>query len=120
MSICYDLRFPELFRRYAVADGAKLMLICAEWPLVRVAHWRSLLVARAIENQCFVVATNSCGETGGAVFGGHSMIVDPWGQIVAEAGEDERLLTAEIDLDEADGVRRQIPVFADRRPDAYA
>ena len=72
LSICYDLRFPELFRRYAVAQGAKLMLLCAEWPLARVEHWRALLIARAIENQCYVVATNSCGDTGGTVFAGHS------------------------------------------------
>ncbi len=119
LSICYDLRFPELFRRYAVAHGARLILICAEWPLARVEHWRALLIARAIENQCYIIATNSCGETGGAVFGGHSMIVDPWGKVVVEAGEDACLLTAEIDLDEVDRVRQTIPVFEDRRPDAY-
>ena len=120
LSICYDLRFPELFRRYAVAQGAKLILLCAEWPLARVEHWRTLLIARAIENQCFVVAVNACGDTGGTVFGGHSMIVDPWGRVVSEAGEDPRLLTATIDLAEVERVRRQIPVFQDRRPDAYA
>ena len=76
---------PELFRRYAVADGAKLMLLCAEWPLARVEHWRSLLVARAIENQCFVVAVNSCGDTGGTVFAGHSMVVDPWERCSSKA-----------------------------------
>ena len=119
LAICYDLRFPELFRRYAVAHGARLMLICAEWPLARVAHWRTLLQARAIENQCFVAATNSCGETGGTVFGGASMLIDPWGQILAEAGEAECLLSAEIDLEEVKRVRRTIPVFEDRRPDAY-
>lgn len=119
LSICYDLRFPELFRRYAVVQGAKLILLCAEWPLIRVEHWRALLIARAIENQCFVAATNSCGDTGGTVFGGHSMIVDPWGKIVVEAGEDECLLCAEIDLAEVDRARQQIPVFEDRRPDAY-
>lgn len=119
LAICYDLRFPELFRRYAVAHGAALMLLCAEWPLARVAHWQTLLRARAIENQCFVAATNSCGETGGTVFGGHSMIIDPWGQIIAEAGEDECLVSAEIDLADVQRVRRAIPVFTDRRPDAY-
>ncbi len=119
LSVCYDLRFPELFRRYAVAHEAKLMLVCAEWPLARVQHWRALIIARAIENQCFVAATNSCGETGGAVFGGHSMIVDPWGEVIIEAGEDECLLAAEIDLSEVDRVRAAIPVFEDRRPDAY-
>lgn len=119
LAICYDLRFPELFRRYAVEHGAKLILICAEWPLVRVEHWRALLIARAIENQCFVVATNSCGDTGGTVFAGHSMVVDPWGVVMVEAGEDECLLTADIDLDEVDRVRRTIPIFEDRRADAY-
>ncbi|MDE2749637.1 MAG: carbon-nitrogen family hydrolase [Chloroflexota bacterium] len=119
LSICYDLRFPELFRRYAVAHGARLILICAEWPLARVEHWRALLIARAIENQCYVAATNSCGDTGGAVFAGHSMIVDPWGKVIVEAGEDECLVMAEIDLDEVDRVRQTIPVFEDRRPDAY-
>ena len=119
LSICYDLRFPELFRRYAVEHGAKLILLCAEWPQARVEHWRALLIARAIENQCFVAATNSCGDTGGTVFAGHSLIVDPWGEVIVEAGEDECLLTAEIDLDEVDRVRRTIPVFEDRRPDAY-
>ena len=119
LSICYDLRFPELFRRYAVAQGAKLILICAEWPLSRVEHWRALLIARAIENQFYVAATNSCGDTGGNVFAGHSMIIDPWGNVIAEAGENECLLTAEIDLAEVDRVRSTIPVFEDRRPDVY-
>ena len=119
LAICYDLRFPELFRRYAVNHGAALMLLCAEWPLARVAHWRTLLQARAIENQCFVAAVNSCGKTGETVFGGHSMIIDPWGQIIAEAGEDECLPSAEIDLSEVARVRETIPVFEDRRPDAY-
>lgn len=119
LAICYDLRFPELFRRYAVQDRAKLILLCAEWPLARVAHWRALLKARAIENQLFVAATNACGETGGTVFGGHSMLIDPWGQVLIEGGEDEELLTAEIDLDEVNRIRMKIPVFEDRRPDAY-
>jgi omega-amidase len=118
LAICYDLRFPELFRQYAV-NGAKMIILPAEWPITRVEHWRALLVARAIENQCFMVATNAAGETGGTVFGGHSMIVDPWGKIVIEGGEDPMLLTAEIDLDLVDEVRERIPVFEDRRPDLY-
>ena len=116
LSICYDLRFPELFRHYAVKDQAKLILLCAEWPLARVEHWRALLKARAIENQTYVAATNACGETGGTAFGGHSMVIDPWGQVLIEGGEDEALLSAEIDLDEVDRVRQAIPVFEDRRP----
>ena len=118
LAICYDLRFPELFRRYA-ANGAKMIIIPAEWPLVRVEHWRALLVARAIENQCYIVATNAAGETGDTVFGGHSMIVDPWGKIVVEGGEDAMLLTADIDMDLVDEVRAKIPIFADRRPELY-
>ena len=119
LTICYDLRFPELYRRCAVEHGAKLIVVCAEWPLIRLAHWRTLLMARAIENQCFMAAVNACGETDGTVFGGHSMVIDPWGNIVVEAGESEELLTVEIDIDEADRVRKMIPVFEDRRPAVY-
>jgi predicted amidohydrolase len=118
LAICYDLRFPELFRHYA-ANGAKLIIVPAEWPLVRIEHWRALLIARAIENQCYIVATNAAGEIGDTVFGGHSMIVDPWGKIVVEGGEDPMMLTAEIELDLVDEVREQIPVLRDRREDVY-
>jgi omega-amidase len=118
LAICYDLRFPELFRKYAVG-GAKMIIIPAEWPIERVEHWRALLVARAIENQCFIVATNAAGQTGDTVFGGHSMIVDPWGKIVVEGGESPMLLTAEIEMDVVDEIRKRIPVFEDRRGDLY-
>jgi len=118
LAICYDLRFPELFRRYAV-EGAKLALIPAEWPIERVEHWRALLVARAIENQMYIVATNSCGKTGETTFGGHSMIVDPWGKVIVEGGESPMLLTADIELDLVDEVRQRIPVLTDRRPELY-
>jgi omega-amidase len=118
IAICYDLRFPELFRRYAV-QGAKMVVIPAEWPIERVDHWRTLLQARAIENQCFIVATNSAGQTGDKFYGGHSMIVDPWGKIAIEAGETPLLVTAEIDMDYVDAVRAKIPVLEDRRPDVY-
>jgi omega-amidase len=118
VAVCYDLRFPELFRRYA-DQGAKLVLIVAEWPLARIDHWRMLIQARAIENQCFVAAVNAAGPTGDVVFGGHSMIVDPWGKIVAEAGEDPMLLTADIELDRVTEVRNQIPVMDDRRSDVF-
>ncbi len=119
LTICYDLRFPELFRTYAVDDQAKIIFVSAEWPLARLEHWRALLIARAIENQCYIVATNACGDTGGTVFAGHSMIVDPWGKIVVEAGEDEQLITVDIELDKVDEVRSKIPIFEDRRPDTY-
>jgi predicted amidohydrolase len=118
IAICYDLRFPELFRRYAT-EGAKMFIIPAMWPIQRVEHWRALLVARAIENQVFVVACNAAGVTGETTFGGHSMIVDPWGKIVIEGGEAPMILTADIDIEEVDDVRKRIPVFEDRRPDLY-
>jgi len=116
--ICYDIRFPELARRLAL-DGAKVLFVPAEWPHPRLHHWRTLLQARAIENQMYVVACNRCGVSGETHFFGHSMIVDPWGEIVAEAGEEETILTAEIDLALTDEVRGRIPVFADRRPALY-
>jgi omega-amidase len=118
IAICYDLRFPELFRHYAV-EGAKMVIIPAEWPIQRVEHWRSLLVARAIENQCYMIACNAVGETGSTFFGGHSMIVDPWGKIIVEGGESPMLLTAQIEMDTVEEVRKKIPVFEDRRPDLY-
>ncbi len=118
LTICYDLRFPELFRAYALA-GAKLVFLPSEWPHPRLAHWRTLLKARAIENQFFVVACNRVGTTNGTSFFGHSAIVDPWGELVVEAGESEMLVTAVIDLDSVDEVRKKIPVFQDRRPDVY-
>jgi predicted amidohydrolase len=118
LAICYDLRFPELFRLYA-ADGAKMIVIPAEWPIERVEHWRTLLQARAIENQCYIVACNAAGKTGEVTFGGHSMIVDPWGKIIVEGGDSPMMLTAEIEMDMVDEVRQRIPIFEDRRTDVY-
>ena len=118
LAICYDLRFPELRRGYALG-GVRLILIPAEWPHPRRAHWRTLLRARAIENQCFVVACNRVGTTGSTTFFGSSAVIDPWGETLVEAGEVETLLTVTIDTDLVEAVRRKIPVFADRRPELY-
>jgi omega-amidase len=118
LGICYDLRFPELFRKYALA-GAEMILLPAEWPYPRLEHWRTLLRARAIENQSFYVACNRVGRGGDAVFFGHSSIIDPRGEIVVEAGESEQLLTAAIDLDAIPAARGLLTVFKDRRPDLY-
>jgi omega-amidase len=115
LSICYDLRFPELFRSYA-AEGAQLILMSAEWPHPRLAHWRALLIARAIENQAFVAACNTVGQGNGNVFCGHSMVVNPWGEVLVEAGEQEGVFLAEVDLPEADDIRRRYPFLADARP----
>lgn len=119
LAICYDLRFPEIFRRYAIRENAKMVIIAAEWPLARLAHWRALLIARAIENQCFIVACNAAGEAGDTVMAGHSMIIDPWGQIVVEAGETPQIITADIELDEITVARGKITALDDIRKDIY-
>lgn len=117
-SICYDIRFPELARSLALS-GAKAMFVPAEWPHPRLHHWRTLLTARAIENQMYVIACNRVGVSGKDSFFGHSMIIDPWGEIIAEGGEGEEIVTGEINLSLVDEVRKRIPIFEDRRPDLY-
>ncbi len=119
MAICYDLRFPEMFRAYALA-GAQIILLSAEWPHPRLEHWRTLLRARAIENQIFVAATNCVGQGNGNVFFGHSMVIDPWGEIVVEGDESESLLMADVDLSRVEETRRRFPFFADRRNGLYS
>jgi predicted amidohydrolase len=123
LSICYDLRFPELYRMYAL-KGAGLILLPAAFPYPRLSHWKVLCRARAIENQLFLVATNRVGtedlEGGGEVtFFGSSVIIDPWGETVVEGSDEEELLTATIDLARVEEVRSSMRVFADRRPDLY-
>lgn len=118
LSICYDLRFPEMYRPFAVA-GSRLTLIVAEWPERRVAHWSKLLQARAIENQMFVAGVNKAGVSQDVKLGGCSAVIDPWGVPLVEGDDAEILLTTEIDLREADKARRHIPVMRDRRPDVY-
>jgi predicted amidohydrolase len=119
LAICYDLRFPELFRSYAI-EGARLMLVCAEWPHPRLEHWRTLLRARAIENQANGVACNAVGRANETVFFGHSMIVNPWGEVLVEAGEMEAILSAELDVAQVDQIRRQFPVLSDRRDELFS
>ncbi|MDR0270669.1 carbon-nitrogen family hydrolase [Paenibacillus sp.] len=117
-SICYDIRFPELSRSLAL-DGAKMLIVPAEWPHPRLHHWRTLLMARAIENQMYVVACNRVGSSRGTDFFGHSLIIDPWGEIIAEGSEAEEIVTGLILPELVDEVRGRIPVFADRRPELY-
>lgn len=118
LAVCYDLRFPELWRHYALAC-ARLIFLPAEWPQKRIAHWRALLPARAIENQIFIAACNRVGTSKGETFGGNSMIVDPWGEILVQGDERETLLIARVDLDLVDEVRARVPVFRDRRAEVY-
>jgi omega-amidase len=118
LGVCYDLRFPELWRHYALA-GARVAFLPAEWPQPRIAHWRTLLPARAIENQIFMVGCNRVGTSKDQTFGGHSMIVNPWGETLIEGDERKALLVAQIDLDLVDQARQRVPVFRDRRVDVY-
>lgn len=116
--ICYDIRFPEWVRAHALHE-VEAMFVVAEWPIQRLEHWRALLIARAIENQCFVIACNRAGSDPNNTFAGHSMVINPWGEVIAEGGEDEEILIAEIDLDEVNEARSRIPIFTDRRPELY-
>jgi predicted amidohydrolase len=120
LSICYDLRFPELYRALAVA-GAELLAVPAVFTeRTGRDHWEVLLRARAIENGAFVLAAGGCGHGGpGAIPAwGHSMVVDPWGRVIATAGAGEAIVRAELDLEMVAAARRQIPVLANRRPEA--
>lgn len=114
LSTCYDLRFPELYRGL-VDLGAQLFLVPAAWPAARVEAWRLLLRARAIEDQCFVVACNTAGTHAGLQMGGRSAVIDPWGTVLAEAGTEEEVLSVDIDPGLVASARRDFPVLTDRR-----
>ena len=116
--ICYDLRFPELTRSL-VLQGCDLLFVPAEWPKVRMLHWQTLNRARAIENQIFLACCNGCGTAGETVYGGHSAIYDPWGEVKAEAGEQEEIILADCDFAVKEQIRSSINVFRDRRPEMY-
>jgi predicted amidohydrolase len=120
LSVCYDVRFPELYRVLAVR-GARILLVPAAFTLATTReHWATLVRARAIENQCFVVAANQIGEHApGLRSGGRSMIVDPWGVVLATAPDSETVITADLDLAAQDAVRERFPSLANRRPAAY-
>ena len=121
LSVCYDLRFPELYRILAVR-GARVIAVPAAFTLATTRdHWEVLLRARAIENQAFVVAANQIGEhPPGHRSGGRSMIVDPWGLVLASAPDSETFALADLDLERQDEIRTQLPSLANRRPQAYA
>ena len=116
--VCYDLRFPELSRRLAL-EGAVVICVPAQWPRPRQEHWRTLLRARAIENQLYVISCNACGIVGKLDFFGMSMIIDPKGELIAEAGDEERDILGHLDLQSLHDWRSQIPCFGDRRPELY-
>lgn len=118
VATCYDLRFVEWIRMMALKE-VEVLFVPAAWPHPRSEVWQTLLKARAIENQFFVVGVNSVGKTDRLSFCGHSTIYDPLGQVLAESEENEVVLTAELDLSQLRTVRDDIGVFRDRRPELY-
>jgi omega-amidase len=108
--ICYDLRFPEIFRPSA-REGAEVMVVLANWPAVRISHWTALLKARAIENQCAMVGVNRCGSDPNHEYDGKSIIINHMGETVAEAKGKERILTGEIDIDAIRAWREEFPAL---------
>ena len=112
--VCYDLRFADEF--WAEAPGTDCYVVVANWPAARRAHWQALLVARAIENQAYVVGVNRVGEGGGLHYAGDSRIVDPLGEVLAAGAGGETILLAEVDPDVVAETRKRYPFLADRRP----
>jgi predicted amidohydrolase len=114
LSTCYDLRFPELYRRQLDA-GASAFVVPAAWPAARVRHWTLLAHARAIENQCVVIACNTAGTHAGTAMGGHSQVISATGEALAMAGTSEEVLSVEVDMDAVTTWREKFPVLQDRR-----
>jgi predicted amidohydrolase len=116
LSICYDLRFPELYRLLAEQGAEVLMIPAAFTKFTGAKHWSLLVRARAVENTCFAIAPNQCGNHFGSRFSyGHSLIVDPWGEVLAEAGDTPEVITATLDSDALADIRRRIPSLRHRR-----
>lgn len=117
--ICYDLRFPELFRDLAL-KGATSIFVVAEWPMARKSHWETLTRARAIENQLYMVAADTYGEIGDQEYAGRSMIIGPFGESVDEAQDfGDAALTGRVDGNEVDRIRKEVPIFDSRKREMY-
>jgi predicted amidohydrolase len=115
MATCFDLRFPELFRAM-VDQGATMFLVCSAWPYPRLEHWIMLNRVRALENQCHLVCANCCGMNNNIQFVGHSMVIDPWGTVLAGAGDEEAIVTTSMDPAETRIARQAFPGLASRKP----
>jgi omega-amidase len=120
LTICYDLRFPEIYRALALDHGANVFVISSAWPFPRVEHLRVLATARAIENQSYVILANRVGRDEGAPFCGTSAVIDPYGVVVAAASPDRaELVVADLSQEVLNTVRQRMPVLAHRRDDLY-
>ena len=118
LMICYDLRFPELCRSLAI-QGARMVLISAQWPESRISDWDTLLAARAIENQMFIVASNRVGKDGDLLFNGHSRIISPNGTVLSSISNKAGETTAQIDFNEIEKIRLRFDCLKERMPAAY-
>jgi len=119
LGICYDMRFPEFVRKEVLA-GAELLIFPSAWPKQRIEHYQILLRARAIENLCFVVSANKVGKNReGVIYGGHSVVIDPWGKVLGELQTKAGVLEVKIDLKQVRETRRNFPIFQARRPELY-
>ncbi|MEA4876975.1 MAG: carbon-nitrogen family hydrolase [Aminobacterium sp.] len=116
--ICYDIRFCEWLRTYAI-NGSEILFVSAEWPTARIDHWKNILKTRAIENQMYIVACNRVGTSKETLFGGASMVVDPWGKILYQAGCGEESGFITIDTEKVKEIRSYMPIFKDRVPELY-
>jgi len=116
--VCYDLRFPEVFRHQARL-GTHVFVVMANWPAARDAHWQTLLRARAIENQAYVIGVNRVGRDPRLAYAGHSLIVDPRGETLAMAGSDSQLIQADLDLESLIEYRQKFPALRDMRSDDF-
>jgi len=114
--VCYDLRFPEVFRR-AVRKGAEMFAVIANWPVMRIGHWATLLQARAIENLAFVAGTNRCGTDPKLQYNGRSLIVNEHGAVLADAGDGAKVISAEVDPEAIRQWRIDFPALSDMRPE---
>lgn len=115
LATCYDLRFPELFRKMTVEMGAEYFLVTSGWPYPRIEAWNALNQARALENTCYLVSCNATGVNRGIRLAGHSQVVDPWGNVLASSGYEEMIIRAEISHDELLRIRKEFPVLNDRK-----
>ena len=119
LMICFDLRFPELARKICM-EGAGIILVSAQWPQARIDHFVDLIKVRAMENQLFVAAVNSCGDDGsGLILGGKSLVTGPMGEVIGQMDDGEGVLSVPVDLGEVEKVRREFPVLSLRRPETY-
>ncbi|WP_067725908.1 carbon-nitrogen family hydrolase [Oceanobacillus damuensis] len=117
--ICYDLRFPELARALALG-GAQVLFVVAEWPTARRYHWKILQIARAIENQMYVISSNNIGSLDGVEYAGKSMMIDPWGEVLYQGSENnEETLTGVLNVERVSEVRKEVPIFESRVPNLY-